>query len=605
MVSTPFDHGNKAEPMDYFSILELDREPFSNSPDPTFFYGATPHLACLQQLELSIRLKRGLNVVMGRVGTGKTTISRELVRRFDRDDTITVHLVLDPSYSSGEEFLQGVEEMLLGESLPSLSVWQRKERIKNALFEIGVANHGTVVLLVDEGQKLSIDCLEIIREFLNYETNTQKLLQVVIFAQEEFDHLLASMENFQDRINCIIRLGPMSFKDMRSMIRFRLEQSSSTGSVPTFSLPALWYMYRVTQGYPRKVINIAHRVLLTIIVQGRNRVTYKSVAAAVGKTIPARRSGSTSRWGLRCLVVCLFLVLAYQLIDRFEPGISQGLQTFFAGSDEKDRSSSTNASTESVQRKHNGLGSMDQAHAREVFGPTPVEGTNNERVDQSHDIPAAVRKADQPLEPNHFEIMEPSEPSDKESAPVLAAANESVQGTANVVPKMLGTIVVQKDDTIFRMIRRVYNVGEVEAITRFMQKLLAVNPSLSVAPDSLEVGTRVTFPTPKPVDRSLADDRFWVCLAQTDSLERAYRLLARFRTMYFHLKEIQNSKYISLVISRAAGDGFRFSLLLDTSFVSRSEAQKAMETPPNDWWKDPAVITSKFFAKKVLFSTLP
>src|SRR6056297_1812562 len=100
--------------MDYFSILDLDREPFSNSPDPAFFYGAASQLACLQLLELYIRLKRGLNVVMGHVGTGKTTISRELVRRFARDDCITAHLILDPSFSSGEEFLQRVEAMLLG-----------------------------------------------------------------------------------------------------------------------------------------------------------------------------------------------------------------------------------------------------------------------------------------------------------------------------------------------------------------------------------------------------------------------------------------------------------------------------------------------------------
>lgn len=127
------------------------------------------------------------------------------------------------------------------------------------------------VLLVDEGQKLSADCLEIIREFLNYETNTGKLLQVVIFAQEEFKQTLAQMENFQDRINLLYPLGPMSFKETRAMIQFRLRKSgSSCPRLPSFSFPALWLVYRLTKGYPRKVIHICHRTLLGLIIQGKN-----------------------------------------------------------------------------------------------------------------------------------------------------------------------------------------------------------------------------------------------------------------------------------------------------------------------------------------------
>ena len=66
--------------MDYFRVFNLNKEPFSNSPDPDFFFQTKEHLGCLQKLELSIRLHRGLSVVLGEVGTGKTTLCRQLIR---------------------------------------------------------------------------------------------------------------------------------------------------------------------------------------------------------------------------------------------------------------------------------------------------------------------------------------------------------------------------------------------------------------------------------------------------------------------------------------------------------------------------------------------
>ena len=68
--------------MDYFTILNLNREPFSNSPDPDYFYHSRQHLDCLQKLELSLHLRRGLNVIIGDVGTGKTTLCRQIICRF-------------------------------------------------------------------------------------------------------------------------------------------------------------------------------------------------------------------------------------------------------------------------------------------------------------------------------------------------------------------------------------------------------------------------------------------------------------------------------------------------------------------------------------------
>src|SRR3989339_1250543 len=260
--------------MDYFKILNLTREPFSNSPEPEFFYQSSQHLGCLQKLELAIRLRRGLNVVMGNVGTGKTTLCRELLIRFaqteeDRNEVET-HLMLDPAIGTPREFL-AVVAAAFGILAAAESEWQLKEGIKQHLFQKGVDEKKTVVLIVDEGQKLPDFGLEILREFLNYETNESKLLQIVIFAQNEFEETLRQHPNFADRVNQFIALEPLSFKETRQLVTFRIARASGEKPTRLFTWPGLWAVYKATGGYPRRIITLCHQSMLTMIIQNRKR----------------------------------------------------------------------------------------------------------------------------------------------------------------------------------------------------------------------------------------------------------------------------------------------------------------------------------------------
>ena len=233
--------------MEYFNILNLHREPFSNSPEPDLFFLSNQHQRCLQRTELAILLRRGLNVIIGEVGTGKTTLCRELILRLsapqDHNHKIHPHLILDPSFGSPIEFLLAVSKLFgLAETEDRQSGWQLKELIKNYLFRQGVDANGIVVLIIDEGQKLPLFCVEILREFLNYETNERKLLQIVIFAQEEFRQIIRKRANFADRINEFYHLGPLSFRETRKMIRFRLAKACRDGDPPPslFTFSGLW-----------------------------------------------------------------------------------------------------------------------------------------------------------------------------------------------------------------------------------------------------------------------------------------------------------------------------------------------------------------------------
>ena len=185
--------------MDYYKILNFEMEPFSNSPDPGLFYNSAQHLEALQKLEISIRLKRGLNIITGDIGTGKTTISRQLIQKISKDDSIKFYLVLDPGFNSTISFLKYLLHLFEPEKeYDSNDENILKEIIKEHLFTYGVDKNINIVIIIDEGQKLSLPCIEILRELLNFETNDQKLLQIIIFAQKEF---LKSLDSFSKSIS--------------------------------------------------------------------------------------------------------------------------------------------------------------------------------------------------------------------------------------------------------------------------------------------------------------------------------------------------------------------------------------------------------------------
>ncbi len=295
--------------MSYFEILNLDREPFSNSPEPEFFFEAPQHVNCLQQLEISIRLRRGLNVVIGDVGTGKTTLSRMLIRKLHGDEAVEFHLLMDPDFGGPIQFLAGIARMMGAvESAYGLTEWQLKEAIKQYLFRRGIDEDKVVVLIIDEGQKLPGFCIEILREFLNYETNRFKLLQIVIFAQSEFNATLERRENFADRMNVCLRLKPLDFTQMRRMIEHRIAQASQAGHEPVeFTLPALAAIYMATGGVPRKVVMLCHQVILAMIVRNRSRAGWFLVQSCLRDRAARRRRRRAIGWGVAAVLFAAVL----------------------------------------------------------------------------------------------------------------------------------------------------------------------------------------------------------------------------------------------------------------------------------------------------------
>lgn len=269
----------------YFNYLGLEKDPFSTSPDPYYFYPLSQHQSCLNYLEIAIRLKRGANLILGEIGTGKTTLCRKLLQRIDGELFIEPHLMLNPPNVSEKEFL-GLLADFMGVDVKGSSCQDISDSIKNHLFLKGVEEGKTIVLIIDEAQKLSFEAIEGLRGLLNYETNEFKLLQLVLLGQLQLKDKLRLMPNFVDRLNYRMQLNPLDFKECCRLIKFRLEKSGiTTSSSSVFTGAAVKAIHELSGGYPRKICMLAHKTLEQLIVKGRRRADDKFINEVYNRDI--------------------------------------------------------------------------------------------------------------------------------------------------------------------------------------------------------------------------------------------------------------------------------------------------------------------------------
>lgn len=256
--------------MSYFQILGLEKEPFSTSPDPEFFYQSQEHQAALTRLMIEVRLRRGLSVILGDVGTGKTTLSRKLFQMLKaREDTI-FFMILDPTYETEEVFVESLlRTFQIQLEKPQGSLLDMKEAIKKYLFAKGVQENKTIILLIDEAQKLNQTSLEVLRVLLNYETNEFKLLQLVLLAQLELLPKIREMKNLMDRISMKYIINPLDGAETKEMIDFRIRQAGYRSTMPLFKDDAIVEIYQETQGYPRRIAMLCHKALKALVMENK------------------------------------------------------------------------------------------------------------------------------------------------------------------------------------------------------------------------------------------------------------------------------------------------------------------------------------------------
>lgn len=256
--------------MSYFKVLGFEKEPFSTSPDPEFFYLSREHEAALTNTLIELRLKRGLSVILGDIGTGKTTLSRKLVQQLRERGDFVFQIILDPSFDNEYLFLTSLArnfEITSSQATPT--ILDLRESMERFLFQKGVSENKTVTLIIDEAQKLSDPSLEILRVLLNYETNEFKLLQLVLLGQLELHSKIINIPNFFDRISFKYTLNPLDFNETKEMVEFRIRQAGYRSNIRLFLEDALKEIHQYAGGYPRQVTLLCHKALKELVLKNK------------------------------------------------------------------------------------------------------------------------------------------------------------------------------------------------------------------------------------------------------------------------------------------------------------------------------------------------
>jgi MSHA biogenesis protein MshM len=301
--------------------------PFGLTPDTRFYFSEGSHQEALNTLLVALRSGEGFLKVTGEIGLGKTLLCRQLLNALG-PGFVTAY-VPNPAVTPRALFQAVADE------LGCQASGHRPDELLKAINGKLIANAGKglrTVLVVDESQALTNDTLEAIRLLTNLETETYKLLQVVLFGQPELEQRLAQPElrQLRQRITFSYRLRPLSRAQLVAYVRHRLEVAG-TQDPALFGDDALRVLYRASRGIPRLANILCHKALLAAFGPGRARVGRNEALAAVSDTDSTTLPWSAKAWlfaqenlGLVCLALVMSLGLAYLLSGGFMlwPGVA-------------------------------------------------------------------------------------------------------------------------------------------------------------------------------------------------------------------------------------------------------------------------------------------
>jgi len=254
----------------YRAFFGLNEKPFAITPDPRYLYLSERHAEALAHLLYGITEAGGFIQLTGEVGTGKTTVVRSLLAQTPQHAEIA--LILNPRMTAPEFLLTICEELGIG--VQDAATGSLKDLVDILSQYLLRAHSGgkRVVLVVDEAQNLAPEVLEQVRLLTNLETNTQKLLQIILIGQPELRELLDRNELRQlaQRITGRYHLCPLTLEETAAYVRHRLRVAGATSDI--FTPAALREVHRLSRGVPRLINVLCDRALLGAYTQDRHQV---------------------------------------------------------------------------------------------------------------------------------------------------------------------------------------------------------------------------------------------------------------------------------------------------------------------------------------------
>ena len=296
----------------YEQFFGLEEEPFRLTPDPRYLFLSPKHAEALAHLRLGLTESSGFVCITGEVGAGKTTLLRAFLSELGPNVSAAY------SYVPPLTALELLRRICREYGLPGSAATQGE--LVDELHAYLIAQHqagNLCVLVLDEAQALSIELLEQIRLLLNLETETQKLLRIVLVGQPQLRKLLLDpdLAQLNQRITLRWHLGRLSYRETAAYVSHRLAVASGGRVTRLFSVPALRLLHSVSNGVPRLINMVAHRALLAACLARQPRVNRRLLARAFheiqavplpGTLTPQRKAALTAAG----LAIGILLVVA-------------------------------------------------------------------------------------------------------------------------------------------------------------------------------------------------------------------------------------------------------------------------------------------------------
>ncbi len=247
----------------YKSFYNLRENPFNITADPSFFFASQRHEEAFNHLVYGINSRKGIIVITGEIGTGKTTLCRMLLNRIS--ENVKTALILNPSFSD----IQLLE--LITHDLGIKTKMKSKLDLVRAIsaFLVDQSAQGfNVAIIIDECQNLNIHQLEEIRLLSNLETEKEKLLQIILVGQPELNDKLRNhaLRQLNQRVAVRYHVLPLDKSEIRSYIEHRLKTAGADQRLE-FTPQAIEAIFNYSQGTPRVINIVCDRALLAGFVQ--------------------------------------------------------------------------------------------------------------------------------------------------------------------------------------------------------------------------------------------------------------------------------------------------------------------------------------------------
>lgn len=286
----------------YFGLAE---KPFAIAPNPRYLFMSELHREALAHLMYGINSEGCIILLTGDVGTGKTTVCRCLIEQLPEETDIA--MILNPKLTINDLLKTICEELKIPIPATSPSIKNYIDQLNAYLLRAHAAGRNTA-LIVDEAQNLDIEILEQLRLLTNLETNTNKLLQIILIGQPELRNILndPKLSQINQRITTRYHLKPLQATDVSTYIDHRIAIAGGNSRNVLFSKKAINYVAKISRGIPRVINTLCDHALLGAYANNSDHVSLKIVKKAAGE-LAVTNNGK--RYPKKGLIVTLALLL--------------------------------------------------------------------------------------------------------------------------------------------------------------------------------------------------------------------------------------------------------------------------------------------------------